>query len=54
MPPGGVGALMMAGMVEGEGVKVSEDDARRELCIAARQYRTRHFKSSSGSSSSTE
>lgn len=39
MPPGGVGALMMAGMVEGEGVKVSEDDARRELCIAARQYK---------------
>lgn len=37
MPPGGVGALTMAGMVEGEGVKVSEDDARRELCIAARQ-----------------
>lgn len=31
MPPGGVGALMMAGMVGSEGVKVSEDDARREL-----------------------
>lgn len=36
MPPGGVGALMMAGMVGSEGVKVSEDPVANYCSSAGR------------------